>query len=139
MSEDAVWTAAGVEARILVSSHSTGGLYTICQVDTAGGEGSPLHAHRYEDALFYILRGDFHFQIGDRSTAATPDTSIFIPRGTAYAFRNQGSGPGRFLLVAAPGGMDLFIRDVGALARRGALQDTGQWAPILEKHGIVVP
>jgi quercetin dioxygenase-like cupin family protein len=109
------WNIAGARVQVLVSSHGTAGRYTICEVETTTGKRLPLHPHSYEDAFFYILEGDFQFQIGSDSISAAPGTSLFIPRQTARAFRCD-TGPGRFLVLACPGGLDLFFHDADALA-----------------------
>lgn len=126
---------AGARVQVLVSSHDTGGRYTICEVEIAGGNGPPLHAHGYEDGFFYILEGEFDFQIAGKPITAGPGTSLFIPRQTAYAFRSKDKG--RFLVFAHPGGLDLFFHDVKALAQ-GRQPFFEKLAPVLEKHGIVI-
>jgi quercetin dioxygenase-like cupin family protein len=127
---------AGVRVQVLVSSHDTGGRYTICEVETAGSHGPPPHAHSYEDGFFYILEGHFDFQIAMKAIIAGPGTSLFIPRQTAYAFRSK-DDKGRFLVLAHPGGLDLFFQDVKAVAQ-GRQPLLEKLAPVLEKHGIVI-
>ena len=127
---------AGARVRVLVSSHDTGGRYTICEVETAGSNGPPLHAHSYEDGFFYIIEGEFDFQIAGKAATAGPGTSLFIPRQTAYAFRSK-DDKGRLLVLAHPGGLDLFFHDVKAVAQ-GQQPFLEKLAPVLEKHGIVI-
>ena len=127
---------AGARVQVLVSSHDTGGRFTICEVATAGSSGVPLHAHSYEDGFFYILEGHFVFQIDGKAITASPGTSLFIPRQTAYAFRSK-NDHGRFLVLAHPGGLDLFFHDVKAVAQ-GQRPFLEKLAPVLEKHGIVI-
>lgn len=127
---------AGARVQVLVSSHDTGGRYTICEVETAGSKGPPLHSHRYEDGFFYILEGEFDFQIAGNAATAGPGTSLFIPRQTAYAFRSK-SDKARFLMLAHPGGLDLFFHDVKTVAQ-GQQPLLERLAPVLEKHGIVI-
>jgi mannose-6-phosphate isomerase-like protein (cupin superfamily) len=133
---------ADATVRVLVSSKESVGSYTICQVETNSSGGPPLHKHGYEDGFFYILEGDFQFQIGDRQQAAPKGTSLFIPRRTPYAFHNRAPGIGRFLLLSQPGGMDLFFQDVNAASRGRTDIDWTSLASILgsvlEKHGISI-
>lgn len=136
MNSNQGWNIAGVKVRILVSSHETGGRYTICEVKTAGATCLPLHAHSYEDGFFYILEGDFQFQVRGEAIHKSAGSSLFIPRQTAYAFRGNGDG-GRFLVFAHPGGLDLFFQDVVA-SLRGEVPTLPRIAPLLEKHGIVL-
>ena len=136
MNANQKWNIAGVKVQVLVSSHDTGGRYTICEVKTTGRTGPPLHAHSYEDGFFYILEGDFQFQVHGETIHKSAGSSLFIPRQTAYAFRGNGDG-GRFLVFAHPGGLDLFFQDMDA-ALRGEMPILLGVAPLLEKHGIVL-
>src|SRR5215468_5530987 len=130
------WNIAGAKVKVLVSSHDTGGCYTICSVETAGSLRSPLHTHSYEDISFYILDGDYRFQIDGEAICASSGSWLFVPRQTPYAF--WGNDPwGRFLVVAHPGGLDLFFQDVDTVAQ-GKMPALDKLAPVLEKHGIVV-
>ncbi|MEO5922209.1 MAG: cupin domain-containing protein [Bryobacteraceae bacterium] len=124
---------------VLVSSKESGGSYTICQVEINGPEGPPMHTHGYEDGFFYILEGNFHFQIGDKSQAAPKGTSVFISRQTPFAFSNRAPGVGRFLMLCQPGGMDLFFQDVNAASRGRTNMDWTRLTSILDKHGISIP
>jgi mannose-6-phosphate isomerase-like protein (cupin superfamily) len=136
VAENDRWKIAGAEVNVLLSSRTTAGRFTISEIQNSGESGLPLHTHHYEDGFFFVLEGDFQFQLGKETLAAPAGTSIFIPRETAYAFRNRGPGTGRLLVLSAPGGLDLFIRDVGELTRRASRLDWRQLLPILEKHGI---
>ena len=126
------------DVEVLLSSHATGGRYTICQLQTAAGQSLPLHTHEYEDGFIYVLEGEFRFRIGETAIPAPPGTSLFIPRRTPFAFDPPGQTGGRFLVVTAPGGMDLLIRDLGALTRRGVALTVDRVAPVLDKHGITL-
>jgi quercetin dioxygenase-like cupin family protein len=127
---------AGTRVQVLVSSHDTGGRYAVCEVEIAGSNGPPLHSHRYEDGFFYILEGEFDFQIDGKAATAGPGTSLFIPRQTAYAFRSK-DDKGRLLVLAHPGGLDLFFQDVKAVAQ-GQQPVLEKLVTVLDKHGIVI-
>jgi quercetin dioxygenase-like cupin family protein len=129
------WNIAGAKVQVLVSSHDTGGRYTICSVDTAGNLSSPLHTHSYEDISFYILEGDYRFRIDGEVVNAGSGSWLFVPSQTPYAFSLNDPG-GRFLVVAHPGGLDLFFQDVDAVSQ-GKMPAMEELAPVLEKHGIV--
>jgi mannose-6-phosphate isomerase-like protein (cupin superfamily) len=136
VAENDKWKIAGADVRVLLSSRATAGRFTISEMQNAGESGLPLHTHHYEDGFFFVLEGDFQFQLGEKTVAAPAGTSVFIPRATPYALRNKGPGAGRLLGITVPGGLDLFIRDVGELARRDSGLNWRELLPILEKHGI---
>lgn len=130
------WEIPGATVQVLVSSRTTGGRYTVCQVETSGCDGAPRHMHGYEDGFFYVLQGDFRFQIGSDEVDAPAGASLFVPRRTPYAFCSREGG--RLLVLSHPGGMDLLFQDLGAALRAGISPNAVNLAPILEKHGITV-
>ncbi len=106
----------GEEIRVKVSSWDTEGRLASCEVLTQPQAGPPKQVHRYEDEWFYILEGQFVFEAGGLSIDAGPGVSVFVPRETPYRYRNAGESPGRFLWVAAPGGLDLFFAEMSSAA-----------------------
>lgn len=48
--------------------------------------GPPLHIHIYQDEWFYILEGEYIFQVGDRKYAMKTGDTIFLPRNVPHAF-----------------------------------------------------
>jgi quercetin dioxygenase-like cupin family protein len=127
---------ADCRVQVLVSSRTTGGRYTICQIETAGPDTTPSHAHAYEDGFFYVLEGELQFQIAGQTTNASAGTALFIPRRTAYRVSHEGPGTARLLAIAHPGGLDLFFQDLATAANTGLPFTPEKLAPILEKHGI---
>jgi mannose-6-phosphate isomerase-like protein (cupin superfamily) len=110
---------------VLLSSRATGGQCAICVLSAAG---LPAHLHRYEDAWFYVLEGEFLFEIAREPVRAAQGTSLFVPRNTVYSIRNIEAG--RLLVIAQPGGLDLFLQYL--VDGRLALET------IYEKHGIEI-
>src|SRR6476620_9766788 len=52
-----------------VTSEETGGAYAILEQKIPPGHGPPLHVHRHETEIFYVLEGEFEITIGDRKVA----------------------------------------------------------------------
>lgn len=122
---------ANALVRILVPSRATAGLYTICEAELKGDGGVPRHSHTYEDLFFYVVQGEFEVEMDQCTMRACHGASVFIPRQTPYSLRAVSSEPGRLLVFAQPGGLDLLFRDA-ATPRRGSAPGA-----ILEKHGIL--
>jgi mannose-6-phosphate isomerase-like protein (cupin superfamily) len=121
---------------VLVTSKETGGRFTVCRLRTENGGGLPLHEHLYEDGFFFVLEGEYRFEIGDKPSTAAQGTSVFVPRGTAHKFRQVSDGAATLLVVSMPGGFDLFIQDLRGTER---VDGPGVWtalAPLFDKHGI---
>ena len=66
------------------------------------GGGTPLHIHHTSDEVIYVLAGDFTFKIGEQVATGGSGTCVFIPRGTAHAWRNLGSAAGRAIYTFTP-------------------------------------
>ncbi len=66
------------------------------------GGGTPLHIHHTSDEVIYVLAGEFTFKIGEQVATGGSGTCVFIPRGTALAWRNSGSAAGRAIYTFTP-------------------------------------
>lgn len=98
-----------------VLSAQTGGAYAILEQQIPAGNGPPLHVHRHETEVFYILEGEFELTIGGQTVAAPPGTLAVGPRDIPHTFRNVGETPGRLLLTVIPGRFADYFLEVAAL------------------------
>jgi quercetin dioxygenase-like cupin family protein len=48
--------------------------------------GPPLHIHLYQDEFFYILEGEYLFQVGDDKYQMKSGDTIYLPRKVQHAF-----------------------------------------------------
>lgn len=71
-----------------------------------------LHHHTREDWAAYVLAGRMTFVLADEEVSAPAGTTVFIPAGADFAWRNDGDEPARFLAIHAPAGFDRFFLDV---------------------------
>jgi len=71
--------------------------------------GPPLHIHPYQDEWFYVVEGEYIFQVGDdRYQMKTGDT-IFLPRNVKHAFV-QLTEKGKMIVSYLPAGkMESFF------------------------------
>src|SRR5436190_14094106 len=53
-----------------VTSEETGGAYAILEQKIPPGHGPPLHVHRHETEIFYVLEGEFEITIGEQKVTA---------------------------------------------------------------------
>src|SRR3954453_8858275 len=107
----------GSAGTIKVRGMHSGGRIAVFDSVIAPGNGPPLHVHKNDDEVIYVLEGSFRFLIDDELSETPQDSTIYIPRGVPHCFQNSGDAPGRLLLVFAPSGMErFFARAGGALA-----------------------
>jgi len=72
--------------------------------------GPPLHLHPFQDEWFYVIEGEYLFQVGeDKYEMKTGDT-IFLPRDIQHAFI-QLSEKGKMIVSYLPSGkMEAFFK-----------------------------
>ena len=92
----------GVHLSVRVPSEASGGAFALIEevpplVDT------PLHVHRDEDELFYVLEGEHAFRVGDDEHTVGPGGLVFAPRGVPHAQRRLVPGHGRELVLLDAG------------------------------------
>src|SRR4051794_9356578 len=81
----------------------TGGAYAILEQTIPAGGGPPLHVHRHETEVFYVVEGRFELTIGDQKVDAPAGAIAVCPRDIPHTFRNVGTTTGKLLLTIIPG------------------------------------
>jgi mannose-6-phosphate isomerase-like protein (cupin superfamily) len=113
---------AGIPIIVRAAAEETGGGFEVYEIGIPDerlglGAGPPPHVHREHEEAFYILDGQFTFILGHDSAAAPKGTLIVVPRGTRHHF--TGTPGSRALVIAVPGGLAGFFRELGAALAAG--------------------
>jgi quercetin dioxygenase-like cupin family protein len=75
--------------------------------------GPPRHLHHDQDEWFYVLEGEFVFEIGTERSELRAGDSLFAPRKVPHVWAFVGKGRGRVLVSFAPAGqMEAFFLEV---------------------------
>jgi mannose-6-phosphate isomerase-like protein (cupin superfamily) len=111
------------------SRHSTGGALSVFETTIAAGP--PLHVHDREDECFYVLDGELLVRCGNDAFDAAAGSFVFLPRGRPHRFWAPGP-PARLLLIAVPGGIENYFREINAAATDDERHQVG------ERYGIRV-
>lgn len=109
-----MYCGPGDRVSFLVTGAESSGSCFILEGMVAPGGGPPPHVHYFEDETFYMLEGTATFHAGEQTIHAKRGDCIHIPRGTVHWFKNEGSMPGRALVVispAGPTGMQQFFEE----------------------------
>jgi quercetin dioxygenase-like cupin family protein len=78
--------------------------------------GPPLHIHLYQDEYFYIIQGEYLFQVGDEKFQMKAGETIFLPRNIPHAFV-QLTDRGKVLVSYLPAGkMEDFFKTTDSWA-----------------------
>jgi quercetin dioxygenase-like cupin family protein len=99
-----------------VLSEETGGAYAVLEQQIPAGHGPPLHVHRHETEIFYVLEGQFEITIGDQKVRAMPGAMVVGPRDIRHTFRNIGTSEAKLLLTVIPGRFSNYFIDVDGVA-----------------------
>jgi quercetin dioxygenase-like cupin family protein len=124
----------GNEVTVKVSSRDTGGAFAVFEGHTAPLQGPPLHRHPDHDESWFILEGEYRFEVNGREIRARAGDTVFAPRGSVHTFQNVGTGPGRTLTTVVPGGVDIFFEELEIVAPRGTAPDVPKMLVIAERH-----
>ena len=111
------------------SRQSTGGAISVFEATIDAGP--PLHVHDHEDECLYVLAGGLRVRCGDETFGAAAGSFVFLPRGRAHRFWADVE-PARVLLMAVPGGIEDYFREINAATTEFAGHAVG------EKYGIRV-
>jgi len=116
-----------------VSSRLTRGGLSIVDHRVPAGYAPPPHIHHQDDEVFYVLGGQFIVRCGPQTWQAGPDSLVFLPREVPHGFVVSDDGPGRTLLLTAPGGFDELVSDLGTPTIRLTLPSPGGVLPSPER------
>ena len=124
----------GNDVIIRISSRESGGAFTVFEGHIDPQQGPPLHRHSQHDEWWYIVEGEFRFEVDGREVHAHPGDTVFAPRGSVHTFQNVGAGPGRTLTTTVPGGIDEFFAEVEKVAPRGTPPDRARLLDVGRKY-----
>ena len=124
----------GVTVLVRVPSDASGGAFSLVE-EVPPLMDTPLHVHRDEDELFYVLEGEHAFRVGDDEHTVGPGGLVLAPRGVPHAQRRLVPGHGRELVLVTPGGLEKFFRELAAAEASGTLGPDA-YAVASERFGI---
>ena len=126
----------GDEVTIKISSLDTGGAFTVFEGHTRPHHGPPLHRHRDQDEWWYILEGEYLFEVDGKEILAGPGATVYAPRGSSHTFQNIGETPGHIVTTVVPGGLDLFFEEIEKAVPAGSVPEPAKMIPIFERHRL---
>ena len=92
------------------SSDTAGDLAVFEQIGLTAKGGPPLHIHPLQDEWFYIVEGEYKFQVGTNVYQMFKGDTIFLPRGVQHAFI-QLTENGKMIVSYLPAGkMEDFFK-----------------------------
>jgi quercetin dioxygenase-like cupin family protein len=129
----------GVTSNVLdikISSKDTDGDIAVFEQNgfTPNG-GPPLHIHLYQDEFFYIIEGEYLFQVADEKYQMKSGDTIFLPRNVQHAFV-QLSEKGKVIVSYMPAGkMEDFFKTTDAWTSPPSIEEI---KTVFEDHDMKV-
>ena len=119
-------TRPGEHCLIRVSARDTHGLYSLVEIISDPGDGTPMHVHESEDEHIAVLEGTVRIAYGDKVLDGQAGDIVTLRRGIPHAWGNRSGAPLRIAVLASPGGVEEILHliakgnqaDVRALAER---------------------
>jgi mannose-6-phosphate isomerase-like protein (cupin superfamily) len=124
--DQSFWKAKGAQ---------TGGAFAMMEQSVPPGHGPRRHVHHREEESFYILEGEFGFEVGDRTFVVGPGTFVLGPRDVPHRFWNAGQTTGRFLLIMSPPGLEPFFEEFSRVMADSP-DDKVRQAVVAGRYGI---
>ena len=117
-----------------VSGKDTQGQLSLFSGTYYKNQGPPLHLHPV-DEIFYILEGEFIFQVGDtRITAVTGDT-VFVPRNMPHTYLTISATARMLFMVTPTGQIEKLFEKLSSFKEMPTLEEL---TILHETHGLTV-
>jgi mannose-6-phosphate isomerase-like protein (cupin superfamily) len=106
----------------MLTSHSQGndGI-SVLHHRVPAGDSPPLHLHQREDEVFYVLTGEFRFQLGDEQLRRSPGATVLVPKGAVHSYRAESTEGGEFVTITTGEDFERFIRTMGRPTEKNEL------------------
>ena len=101
----------------LATGEQTGGAYALIETANNPHTGVRLHVHEREDETWFVLEGEFVFQVGDQTFQARQGDYVFGPRNVPHRYANQTESVARALIMVTPAGFEGFWRESARLGK----------------------
>jgi quercetin dioxygenase-like cupin family protein len=87
-----------------VSGKDTAGQLYLFEHREMGKGGPPRHVHFTQDEWFYVMKGEFAFEVGERTLRLTAGETMFAPRNVPHGWACVSDEPGTLLTMVSPVG-----------------------------------
>lgn len=139
---DAYWSLGSLTV-LKATDENTGGSFSMVEERIPAGQSPPLHVHRSDDEMFYVLEGTVTFEVdGERFTASAGST-VFAPHGLPHSYVTEEET--RWLMFVHEPGLEQLWASVGRPAESWTIPDGSETeeqmarvAEQLERYGIEI-
>ncbi len=120
---------------VKISSKDTGGHLSVFEYEGFAKIGPELHVHLKQDETFYVLAGEYLFQVGEERHTLKAGDMIFLPRNIPHTWL-QLTDKGKLMYMLQPAGkMEEFFKEMNALKE---MPTAAQIQQIHRQHGLEI-
>jgi quercetin dioxygenase-like cupin family protein len=95
---------------IKLSAKDSGGELLVFEHNGIRKGGPPRHVHYAQDEWFYVIKGEFAFEVGDEKFRLGAGDTLFAPRNVPHGWAHVSDQPGTLLTTVSPAGtFETFI------------------------------
>jgi quercetin dioxygenase-like cupin family protein len=121
---------------ILLSGAQTNNMISMVGFTNTPGDFNALHVHTREDEIWYVIDGEFEFEVGGKLHRAGPGGTVLGPRNIQHRFRYAGeSGVGRLIIIYTPAGPDWLFMHLDELTANGIEVTPEMFAALADSQG----
>lgn len=119
-----------------LSSQDTAGRFYVFEHRNQSKGGPPRHIHFEQDEWFYVVKGEYAFEIGGEKFRLTAGDTMFAPRGVPHGWASVGEEPGTLLTLVSPvGTFEEFLHET---TRHNTVPPQEEIEKAFEAHGMKV-
>ena len=104
---------------VVLGADETAGAIALLDQRGEHGDVTPMHVHRSEAEVFYVLEGQITAWAGSDVHTVDAGGAVYLPAGQPHALGVSGDRA-RIITVTAPGGFARFVRAAGVPVAEGA-------------------
>ena len=95
----------------MITGQDSAGTISMFEFIIAPRQGPPRHVHHREDETYYILTGEFLFEVGGAKYSLLPGSTIYAPRDVPHCWANTAAAESRMIMACTPGGFEGFFEE----------------------------
>lgn len=116
-----------------ISTKDTGGLLSTFEYTGVEKTGPSLHLHLYQDEVFYVVEGEFIFQVGNEKQLLGAGDTILLPRNIQHSWVQVSEKGKLFYFLQPAGKMEEFFL---AMTRMGSTATAAEREKVGQDAGI---
>lgn len=117
---DAYWSLGSLTV-LKATAENTDGSFSMVEERIPAGQSPPMHVHRSDDEMFYVLDGTVTFEIDGERFTATAGSTVFAPHGLPHSYLTEEET--RWLMFVHEPGLEQLWASVGRPADSWTVPD----------------